>query len=179
MATSTGWHRTLKGVHWLVAILLVMTWASVELHEFVEKGAPWRDRWVMLHISFGVTVLILMLFRLYLRVRHPTPPFIGAPWQRGLSQLVHLGLYLFVIAMPIAGFLMRQFAGKGSMIFGLGPMPLLLTPNAQIADILAWLHKGLLWYVLLALVGTHVAGALWHHFIDHDDTLRRMASPRR
>ena len=28
--------------------------------------------------------------------------------------------------------------------------------------------------LLLAVVGAHVAAALWHHFVQHDSVLRRM-----
>jgi cytochrome b561 len=35
------------------------------------------------------------------------------------------------------------------------------------------LHSPLVW-VLLALIALHVAGALYHHVIVKDDTLRRM-----
>jgi len=33
---------------------------------------------------------------------------------------------------------------------------------------------GYLAYVLFGLVGIHVLAALWHHFIRHDNVLRRM-----
>lgn len=173
------WNRSIRYLHWLVAVLLVLVWAFVELHEMAEKGGVWRDRWTMLHFSLGALILVLMLYRLILRRRHDVPPFTGPRWQKGLSKLIHAGLYLVVIALPIIGMTMRQFAGKPVILFGSLQIPQWLPVRPELAETLAWLHKDLLWYVFLVLVSVHVIGALWHHFLNRDDTLRHMMPLRR
>ncbi|BEM66253.1 hypothetical protein SME24J_02520 [Serratia marcescens] len=56
-------------LHWLVAILLVITCVTIELRGFAEPGsAPWYAL-VVTHFSSGVTVFALMLARLLLRRR--------------------------------------------------------------------------------------------------------------
>ncbi len=58
-------------LHWLVAILLVITCVTIELRGFAEPGsAPWYVL-VVTHFSCGVTVFALMIARLFLRWRHP------------------------------------------------------------------------------------------------------------
>ena len=156
--TPTNWHGLHKGLHWLVVLLLVMVWGAVELHEFYAKGDPMREWWKMLHFSLGLTILVVVLVRLYARTLYPRPAPVGAAWQRQLSRLVHVLLYSVLLAMPLGGFAMRQFAGKTIEIFGMFSVP----------------HKEVLWTVLLVLIALHVAGALWHHFIDRDATLKRM-----
>ncbi len=175
MATApANWHALHKGLHWLVVLLLVMVWGAVELHEFYEKGDPMREWWKMLHFSLGLTTLVVVLVRLYARALYPRPAPIGAAWQHQLSRLVHISLYAVLLAMPLGGFAMRQFAGKTIDIFGIVSVPQLTAIHTDLAKQIAFLHKEVLWTVLLTLIALHVAGALWHHVIDRDATLKRM-----
>ena len=175
MATRpTSWHALHKGLHWLVVLLLVMVWGAVELHEFYEKSDPMREWWKMLHFSLGLTTLAIILIRLYGRALYPRPAPIGAAWQHHLSRLVHGLLYGALLAMPLSGFAMRQFAGKTIEIFGVFNVPQLAVVNTDLAKQIAFIHKEVLWTTLLTLIAIHVAGALWHHFIDRDATLKRM-----
>ncbi|WP_062810901.1 MULTISPECIES: cytochrome b [unclassified Alcanivorax] len=175
MATKpTNWHPLHKGLHWLVVLLLVTVWGAVELHEFYEKSDPMREWWKMLHFSLGLTALVVMLIRLYGRALYPRPTPIGAVWQRQLSSLVHGLLYIVILAMPLSGFAMRQLAGKSIEIFGALTVPQLVTVNMDLAKQIAFIHKDVLWTILLTLVVIHIAGALWHHFINRDTTLQRM-----
>lgn len=171
---QASWHPLHKGLHWLVVLLLVMVWGAVELHEFYEKSDPMREWWKMLHFSLGLTTLLVVLIRLYGRTLYPRPAPIGAVWQHRLSRLVHGVLYLVILAMPLSGFAMRQLAGKTIDIFGLFSVPQLATVNMDMAKQIAFIHKEVLWTSLLTLVAIHIAGALWHHFIDRDATLKRM-----
>ncbi|MDX1802598.1 MAG: cytochrome b [Alcanivorax sp.] len=171
---ATGWHPLSKGLHWLIALLLVAVWGSIELHEFYSKGDPMREWWKMLHFSLGLTVLMLMLIRFYWRATHPRPAPLGAPWQQRLSGLIHGLLYLVVIGMPLGGFSVRQFAGKPIEVYGLFTVPQLTPVNHDLAEAIEFLHTEVFWYLLLGLLGLHVAGGLWHHFVDRDSTLKRM-----
>lgn len=171
---SSRWHPLHKGLHWLVALLLVMVWGAVELHEFYEKGDPMREWWKMLHFSLGLTTLLVMLIRLYGRALYPRPAPIGAVWQHRLSRLVHVLLYMVILAMPVSGFAMRQFAGKTIDLFAVLSVPQLATINMDLAKQIAFIHKDVLWTMLLVLLAAHIAGALWHHFINADATLQRM-----
>lgn len=176
--SSTTWTKTAKGLHWLIALLLVATWAAVELHEIPAKGDPWHDRWKMIHFSLGLTVLVLMIVRLYWRSRHQAPARQGQPWQRKLSLLTHGLLYLVVLAMPLLGVAMRQFAGRAVEVYGLFVLPQWVTPDKALAKQIAFFHRDVIWYLLLALVILHTVGGLWHHFINRDNTLRRMLPNR-
>lgn len=60
---------------------------------------------VQLHISAGMTVLVLTFARVVWRLLNPPPPFVS-----GMTRLetfgakaVHLGLYAAMIAMPLSG----------------------------------------------------------------------------
>lgn len=69
---------------------------------------------------------------------------------------------------------MRQFSGKETPLFWLFKLPPLVKENTDTVEQLAFMHEDLLWNALLALLLLHVSGALWHHFVKSDDTLRHM-----
>jgi cytochrome b561 len=60
------------------------------------------------------------------------------------------------------------------MWFGLMPLPDLIGKDKALGELLEEVHGTLSW-ILVTLIAGHVAAALKHHFIDKDDTLRRMA----
>ncbi|WP_323844223.1 cytochrome b [Microbulbifer magnicolonia] len=169
-----SWHPLSKGLHWLIAILILCAWASVELHELYQKGNPMREWWEYLHFTIGFSILLLALLRFYWRITHPRPKLFGGRWQRKFSLLVQGLLYLLMLAMPVTGIAMRQYAGKETPLFWLFDLPPLVGKNTDMAEWLAFMHKDLLWNLMLALLVVHVAGALWHHFVVRDDTLRHM-----
>ncbi|MCK0154450.1 cytochrome b [Alcanivorax sp. S6407] len=174
MTTPASWHPLHKGLHWLTLALIITAWAAVELHEEFAKGDPWREWWELLHFTVGFTLLLTLVLRLYGRARYARPALIASPWQALASKAVHGLLYLVILAMPLTGMGMRQLAGKDTELFWLFKLPQITAINTDLAKQAAWIHKDFLWTALLTLVVIHVAGALWHHFIDKDDTLRRM-----
>ncbi|MGL6159369.1 cytochrome b [Microbulbifer sp.] len=179
MQTNTDrWNPVSKGLHWLIAILILCAWGSIELHEFYEKGDPMRKWWEYLHFTVGFGILLLALLRLYWRSTHPRPKLFGGRWQQKLSLLVQGLFYVLMLAMPITGMAMRQFAGKETPLFWLFKLPPLVEKNIDIAKQLEFFHKELLWNALLALLVLHISGALWHHFVNRDDTLRHMFPQR-
>ncbi|MFI2812672.1 MULTISPECIES: cytochrome b [Microbulbifer] len=168
------WHPLSRGLHWLIAILFLCAWASVELHEGYDKEDPMRSWWMVLHFSIGLSVLVFAIARIYFRAIYPRPELYGGRWQRKLSQLVESLFYVIMLAMPITGMAMRQFAGKETTVFWLFEIPTLVEENSDIAKQLAFFHKELIWNAFLVLLVLHIAGALWHHFGKRDGTLRHM-----
>lgn len=169
-----SWHPLSKGLHWLIALLILCAWASIELQELYENGDPMHEWWEYLHFALGFSILLLVLLRFYWRATHPRPKLFGGRWQRKLSLLVQGLLYVLMLAMPISGIAMRQFAGKDTPLFWLFKLPPLVEKNTDVAEQLEFMHKDLFWNLLLVLLVLHIAGALWHHFIERDNTLRQM-----
>lgn len=168
------WHPVSMGLHWLIAILILCAWASVELHELYEKTDPMRNWWMVFHFTMGFSVLLLTLLRLYWRSTHPRPQLYGNRWQRSLSLLVEGLLYVVMLGMPISGMAMRQFAGRDTTVFWLFDVPSFVEKNIDVAKQFAFIHKELLWNALLILLVLHICGALWHHFVMRDATLKHM-----
>ena len=58
-------------------------------------------------------------------------------------------------------------------LFGLLTLPDIAAPKARWALTAGDVHTYTMWCVL-ALIGLHVAAALWHRFVRHDGVLQRM-----
>jgi cytochrome b561 len=78
----------------------------------------------------------------------------GTALTRFAAKVVHLGLYLLMLALPITG-LAAWFGG--------------ITSAADVHELMKPL--------LILLIALHVIGALWHQFVLKDNLLARMKRP--
>jgi len=83
-----------------------------------------------------------------------------------------------LFAIPLSGWAYSNAVGYPIVYLGLWRLPDLLARNRELGAQLLVLHQTL-GMVLLALLALHVAGALKHHLLDRDDTLKRMLRWRR
>lgn len=161
-------------LHWAMLLLLIAVYACMELREYYPKGSDFREGLKMWHFMFGLTVLLLVLIRVVARVTGGTPPITPDPpaWQTLIARLTHLTLYAFMIAMPIAGWVILSASGKAIPFYGL-ELPALVGLNKALAEQVKELHETVA-TIGYFLVGLHAVAALFHHYIVKDDTLRRM-----
>lgn len=160
-------------LYWLMLLLLVAVYASMELHGFFPKDSAAHEALKTWHYMLGLGVLALVALRLLLRWLQPGPPLAPAPpWQAALVKAIHVGLYAFMVAMPLLGWLILSTAGKPVPFFGL-ELPALMAPNKTLSGQIKDVHEAIatLGYFL---VGLHALGALFHHYVIKDNTLRRM-----
>ena len=161
-------------LHWLMFLLMVAVYATIELRELFPKGSDPRETMKALHFMLGLSVLLLVTLRLYARVTSATPIITPelSPAQHLAAKLGHLALYGLMIAMPILGWLILSAAAKPIPFFGL-ELPALTGENKALAKSLKEIHEtiGVLGYYLVA---AHVLAALYHHHIRKDNTLTRI-----
>jgi len=162
-----------KMFHWLIVALLLMQypigWLMPDIHRGQTPGSG-----MTFHISFGITILILILLRFVWRLTHPVAPESSLPtWQRLSSEVVHWMLYVFVLATTVSGWLFASFRGWSVSFFYLFPMPMLSSDNAAAGKAIDGLHQAAEW-ALLVLIGVHVAAALAHVFLYRDRIMQRM-----
>jgi len=170
--------------HWLIAVLMI---GNLLLGLLAEKLPDEQIRFAIdTHKSIGISVLGLVLLRILWRLGHKPPPFSTgmAVWERALAHLAHFGLYVFMLWMPLTGWL-HDSAWKAApeipmRLFGLFEFPRVSWVMTQPDDTKEWLH-GLFGemheiggYVLIALILLHLAGALKHQFVDREPEFRRM-----
>jgi cytochrome b561 len=165
-------------MHWLMLALLVAVYACIELRGIFPKGSDAYLAMKTWHFMLGLSVFALVFLRLAIRWAGAAPGIQPppAPWQRRLAVAMHLALYLFMIAMPLLGWLTLSAAGKPIPFFGLS-LPALVGADKALAGSFKEIHEtiGTIGYYL---IGLHAAAALFHHYVARDNTLRRML-PRR
>lgn len=166
--------RTAIALHWLIA-LLILAALPLGLYMTGLKLSPTKLRLYSYHKWLGVTVALLAIARLGWRWRHPAPPPpAGMPeWQKQAAAALHHVLYVFMLLIPLTGWLMSSAKGVPTVYLGVVPLPDLLAKDAFLGDLLAIVHASLN-YLLAGLIAAHVGAALKHHFIDRDDVLTRM-----
>jgi len=168
------YHKLSIGLHWLMLLLLIAVYASIELREFFPKGSDPRKAMKLWHFMLGLSVLAFALVRLLVRVTNQTPAIQPAPpqWQATIAHLMHIALYGLMIGMPLAGWLILSGEGQTIPFFGL-ELPALMGPNKELAHQIEELHEtmGKVGYFL---IGLHALAGLYHHYVVKDNTLRRM-----
>jgi len=171
--------RASIALHWLVLVLIVGVYASIELRELFPKGSDTREALKVLHYSLGLCVLVLAAVRIAVRgLAGPAPAIVPAParWESATAGAMHVALYALMFGMPLLGWAMLGAAGHAVTLFGI-PLPSLMGPDEALGEVLEELHEaiGKVGYGLIAL---HAGAALFHHYVRHDNTLVRMLAPR-
>jgi cytochrome b561 len=161
-----------KVLHWLVVALLAVQFPIGWFMPDVHDGPPGRA--MTFHISFGMTILALIVLRFVWRITHRVAPESSLPtWQRISSEAVHWLLYALVLATTMTGWVFASFRGWSVSYFYLVPLPMLAAKNnVAIHQIDGW-HQVAEWALLIA-IGVHVAAALAHIFIYRDRIVQRM-----
>lgn len=174
------WNRWSQALHWLIAFLILcMGIIGLIMVKLPPKPSLF---WVYTtHKSLGITILVLVGLRVIVRLlTQAPPPLSGMPaWQHRVAQITHLALYGFMFGLPVTGWLLDSASGlRPFRLFGLVQMPKLVTPNPALSLQMHTFHEWGFW-LLICLVIVHGGAALFHHFIQHDQTLIRMMPRRR
>ncbi len=171
---NSQYTATAKSLHWLMALLLI----GLLVLGFYMAGLPLSPDKLRLyswHKWAGVTVFVLLGFRLLWRVTH-RPPALPASMSAPMQLAAHAGhfvLYALMIAIPLSGWLMSSAKGIQTVYFGVLPIPDLIGKDWELGDLLGGVHEYLNWLFVAVLVG-HIGAAFKHHYIDKDDILTRM-----
>ncbi|MEY3220768.1 MAG: hypothetical protein RIT27_2125 [Pseudomonadota bacterium] len=168
------YNKTAIALHWLVALSIAIVFSvGIYMHEL--PLSPQKLQIYSYHKWAGITIFLLVLFRLVWRHLHSPPPFPETMLkkERQIAHLVHFSLYFLMLSIPISGWLMSSAAGFPVVLFGIIPLPDLIEKNKVLADILKQLHFMLNMGFLL-LVILHIAAALKHHFLIKDEVLIQM-----
>lgn len=166
---------TSVGLHWVIGITMIaMVFFGLFIADLPKGDA--KNSLVGIHKSIGVMLLLLASWRLSRRMRlgmlQPAGEY--APWEKILHKSVMLFMLFATLAMPLSGILMTIGAARPIALFGVTIIPQLLAEkNQMLGGIGHLIHESLGW-ALLAALALHVAGALKHHFVDGDGTLKRM-----
>lgn len=172
--TENSYGLAAKALHWGVALLifslLAIGWYMGDLPRGLEKF-----RYVELHKSLGLTVLLLMVARVLWRAFNPPPPLPAdlPGWEQYLAKLAHWAIYAAIFLQVAIGMGLVWTANSPLTFFGLFVLPSPLAPDHDLHELGETLHE-LLARVIALLLLLHIGAALRHHFILKNNILRRM-----
>lgn len=177
--TSIRYGSLSIGIHWLMLLLFIAVYASIELRGIFPKGSDPREAMKTWHNMLGMLVFVLVWLRIAARFSGPRPDIQPAPpgWQELSAKLLHLALYALMIVMPLTGWLVLNASGKPVPFFGL-ELPVLIGEDKHLAKAIEEIHEtiGEAGYFL---IGLHTLAALYHHYVMRDNTLLRMLPARK
>ncbi|MBC8036025.1 MAG: CoA-binding protein [Rhizobiales bacterium] len=174
-AAASRYDTVAKSLHWIIALLMIVLLFFGE--ELMETDEGIGTLLPSLHVSIGIAVLVLSVFRLLWRFVNPPPPLPPemSALEKMASKAAHVFFYVLMIGLPLSGwlafpeFLSDEPYTAGITIFGAFPVPAAPDLNLPMDDIHEWgSNAG------IALLVLHVLASLKHHFINRDDVLRRM-----
>ncbi|BCL72761.1 cytochrome b561 [Vibrio nigripulchritudo ATCC 27043] len=164
---------TARIIHWVSALSVIGLFGvglwMVDLTYYSEwyKTAPY---W---HKSVGLILAVVTLFRLVWKHVSAQPSIEGKAFEVLAAKLAHIAMYLLLFTLFASGYLISTADGRGIEVFDWFVVPSMGELFANQPDIAGAIH----YYAAFALIGLvviHAAAALKHHFIDKDDTLRKM-----
>ena len=147
-------------LHWTIAALVIwqlIFGESIRALEHPDRAIATDIFLGNSHIVVGIAILVLVALRIVLRLVNGAPPPVEGSNRLtvALAGATHAAFYVLLVAMPVTGLL----------YFYLG------LPTGEIHE----LGKPL----FIVLIALHVLATLWHQFVRHDGTLRRMLVPAR
>ena len=169
---------TVRQFHWWTFVLVAVQFV---LGIVMLVRASWMDIWdfttntaYSAHKLLGVIVFLVVVARLFYRVRHGAPadePSLE-PWHKRASHLTHWAIYALLIIVPLIGWFGVQLY-PALDVFGLFSLPAVVPPDNAASVWVLQLHA-IAAFVLAFLLIMHTAAALYHHFIRGDGVLARM-----
>ncbi|CAB5505691.1 hypothetical protein THERMOT_2200 [Bathymodiolus thermophilus thioautotrophic gill symbiont] len=165
-------------LHWIVGLSVI---ALAVIGVYMSENEAFEL--YPIHKSIGVLIFAVIIARVYWRFVNGwlKPVSTYKAIEHNLAKIIHWVLIIAIVVMPISGFIMSGAGGYGVSVFGLEIIAAQFDPiakeaiphNAALAGFMAEVHEIAGWTMIVAIV-LHFFGALKHHFINKDNTLRRM-----
>jgi len=168
-----------RTLHWGMAALVIMAWLIGTFGDDLPKGTA-RDTGLFVHLTVGLSVLVLVVVRAAWRLADPPPapePSRLGIWGERGSRAAHYALYALLVAVPVVGIIVQFAGGHGLPVLGLLTIPSPWQADRALAHRIRDLHE-LMADALVILAGLHAAAALVHHMVLGDRTLTRMLPAR-
>ena len=157
-----GYSRAQIALHWIVFLLVAAQFVFNDYikqawFKWVETGEFQFNLLISSHVIGGIVILLLVLWRLFLRRKRGVPDLPGdeSKAMKAAAHGAHHSLYLLLILMPITG--MGAWFGEQTLA----------------ASVHFYLK-----FALIALILLHVIGALYHQYVLKDNLIDRMKSAR-
>ena len=160
-----------KVFHWLSAAVLIIQiplgFYLVDM-DFGDKRLTVES----IHVTLGLSIFYLILFRLLYKTLNPTPRLQNSlfPGQKIIAKLNHIFLYVSILVITISGALKKLFNGEELDMFFFN---IEIKDNFELAEIFYEIHiVGN--YTLIALISLHIFAVIIHKILFKENLLKRI-----
>lgn len=162
-----------KVVHWLMSFLIILDLFIA--NKFGDVMEDWdRIESRSDHATVGTIVLLLFLYRIYLRYKHGAPAFPESmtQWQVNAARWAHTLLYVLIGLLIFTGILTGANATSDIQVFGQIAISIGQTEESMFQSLRPF-HE-FTTNAIIALIVLHVLAALYHEVVKRDRTLIKM-----
>ncbi len=112
MSGDPGYGGVAKVMHWLIVVLVAAQFAIAWTMPDIGRGTR-PEGLISLHLTLGITIIVVALLRLAWRWTHPVPLISGnvPPWQHRAAQATHALLYVVLVLLPLMGWANASYRG--------------------------------------------------------------------
>lgn len=182
--SATHYGAVTRFLHWAVFLLFAFQYVGANIMTRLEPGKTLfsltGDNFYDWHKSIGLVLFALMVLRIAWRKLTSLPDWAPAlsPAERAISSWNETLLYTCMFLMPVTGYLFVMAGDYGIKLFGLFELP---RPIGKVEWLAATAHviHVVTAYVLVLVVGSHLALGLKHHIFERNGFLNRMLPFRR
>ena len=160
-----------KVFHWLSAAVLIIQiplgFYLVDM-DFGDKRLTVES----IHVTLGLSIFYLILFRLLYKTLNPTPRLQNSlfPGQKIIAKLNHIFLYVSILVITISGALKKLFNGEELDMFFFN---IEIKDNFELAEIFYEIHiVGN--YTLIALISLHIFAVIIHKLLFKENLLKKI-----
>jgi cytochrome b561 len=177
---TTHYDTPSRVFHWLTAIVVTITFilGPEGFGRLMRQGVdPATRSDIVWHESLGILVVVLTALRLvWVALRPATPRLEMAASMQTAASLIHVALWVLLIALPVTAVLALGSESHPLTLVGgvrIDRMPPIA--NSGIAKLADWgdVHK-FLGDSIMWLAGLHAAAAIFHHAVLKDGVLSAM-----
>ena len=169
--TLTEYGFISKVFHWLSAAVLIIQiplgFYLVDM-DFGDKRLTVES----IHVTLGLSIFYLILFRLLYKTLNPTPRLQNSlfPGQKIIAKLNHIFLYVSILVITISGALKKLFNGEELDMFFFN---LEIKDNFELAEIFYEIHiVGN--YTLIILISLHIFAVIVHKLLFKENLLKKI-----
>ncbi|TPH12493.1 cytochrome b [Litorilituus lipolyticus] len=163
-------------LHWVMAIVIFGLFGLGLYMVELSYYDAWYKGSLDLHKSIGSLLAILLLIRVFWRTVNLQPEHAdssAASIEVKAAYFGHLALYILMFLLMLSGYLISTADGRAIEVFNVFSLPALPFSIDNQEDIFGEIHFYLAWTLIVLATG-HGFAALKHHFINKNNTLKRM-----
>ncbi len=162
-----------RAIHWISALAIIGMFSVGLWMVDLSYYSQWYRTAPHWHKSVGILLALLTVLRLVWKVVTVSPVIEGSAIVKVAAKIGHFVMYLLLFVLFTSGYLISTADGRSIDVFNWFAVPGLGALFENQADLAGEIHFYVAW-ALIVLAVIHVLAALKHHFIDKDNTLRKM-----